>query len=104
MFSQGDRKEKKKAISNGVNVVSRYGSDEFVVVLSKSTPEAAKKIAQRIITSVSSITTGELTPIANMSIGIACQSDEDNVLKVIEKADRAMYCAKQEDGNRFYII
>ena len=62
------------------------------------------EFAQRIITSLSSITTGEQTPIVSMSIGIACQSDEDNVLKVVEKADKAMYFAKQEGGNRFYII
>jgi len=86
------------------DVAGRYGGDEFVIVLSKSTPEEAKKIAQRIITSLSSITTGEQTPIVSMSIGIACQSDEDNVLKVVEKADKAMYFAKQEGGNRFYII
>lgn len=86
------------------DVAGRYGGDEFVVLLSKSTPEEAKKIAQRIITSVSGITAGEVTPVVSMSIGIACQSDEDNVLKVVEKADKAMYLAKQEGGNRFYII
>jgi diguanylate cyclase (GGDEF)-like protein len=46
------------------DVVGRYGGDEFVVVLSKSSPDEAQKIAQRILTSVSSITTGELPPAA----------------------------------------
>ena len=88
----------------GTDLVGRYGGDEFIVVLSRSSPDEAQKIAQRILTSVSSITTEELTSKVSLSIGIACQSDENNVLQVVEKADKAMYCAKQEGGNRFCMI
>ena len=86
------------------DVAGRYGGDEFVVVLSNSSPDEAQKIAQRILASVSKITAGELTPVISLSIGIACQSNETNVLQVVEKADKAMYNAKQEGGNRFCIM
>lgn len=86
------------------DLAGRYGGDEFVVLLSRSSPDEALKIAQRILASVSSITTGKLTSMVSLSIGIACQSDEDNVLQVVEKADKAMYCAKQEGGNRYCMI
>ena len=86
------------------DIAGRYGGDEFVVILSKITTDEAREIAQRILNSVLSITIGELSPGVSLSIGLACQSDEKNVLEVVEKADRAMYHAKQEGGNRFCLL
>ncbi len=86
------------------DVAGRYGGDEFVIILSKISPYKAQEIAQRILDSVESITAGELAPRVSLSIGIACQSDETNVLQLVEKADKAMYRAKQDGGNRFCLI
>jgi diguanylate cyclase (GGDEF)-like protein/PAS domain S-box-containing protein len=80
------------------DVAGRYGGDEFLVILPDTDLEASKVIAQRILQSVPSFTEKDISVDVSLSIGIADRSSEANINEVIEKADRAMYFAKQNGG------
>ena len=73
--------------------VFRWGADEFAAVLENSTVETAGSLAERVRDAVQSRTKG------TMSIGIYCgvPDDTDTPVRV---ADRAMYAAKRQGGNR----
>ncbi|QER41498.1 diguanylate cyclase [Thermodesulfobacterium sp. TA1] len=79
----------------GVDLVFRYGGDEFVVLLPYTTKEQAEQVAERIKKN------WEVYNIPNvkLSIGIAQLQDKKNLEKSIEevitKADALMYAEKK---------
>jgi diguanylate cyclase (GGDEF)-like protein/PAS domain S-box-containing protein len=77
------------------DTVGRFGGDEFVVLCDdlRVTDDAAT-IAQRIIDAAHAISTDDLQ--LSLSVGVAFidSADEEPEI-VIQRADRAMYCAKQ---------
>lgn len=85
------------------DVVTRYGGDEFVVLLPEATREAAYRVAKRIAQSIA-----ELTPIhgevkTTVSIGIALYpSDGATQDQLFHRADEAMFQAKRAGGNRIF--
>lgn len=86
------------------DITGRYGGDEFLIMLPKTTIAKAKEIAQKMLNSVLEINI-ESNPIQiSLSIGIAEQVNEKNIFEVVEKADKAMYKAKQDGGNRFSLF
>ncbi len=90
----------KENIRDHIDVVSRYGGDEFLLILSSTTSKEAEIISQRIKFEYSSIDNSG----TSLSIGI-CQfargmsSDE-----IIKLADSAMYKSKATGGNLVTVI
>ena len=88
-----------------VDVVGRYGGDEFVFILPSTTLEHATSFAERFRERLArtSITTGAQSPIkATVSLGVA---EWDGVIMeaascLLAAADRAMYEAKSGGRNR----
>lgn len=83
------------------DVVTRYGGDEFVVLLPETTGQAAHKVAERIAQSIADLspTHGEVQ--ATVSIGIALYpSDGATQDELFHRADGAMLEAKRVGGNR----
>ena len=79
-----------------IDIVSRYGGEEFVILL----PQADKKTAQ-IIAERLRVQMGLYLP-ATVSIGIATfPGDADGVEQLIEKADNALYQAKKAGKNKW---
>ena len=92
-----------------VDVLARYGGDEFVVLLSQTSAQQAFPIAERIRVSVSALhmQTEKGTLAVTLSIGIAeiCREpDDDSVERVVQRADKALYAAKQAGRNRVMIF
>jgi len=84
------------------DVVSRFGGDEFVILLSnQGHSEGAKKIANEIINSISSSFNLKNKDVSvGASIGIAIYPDDGNsVNNLIKEADKAMYLAKESGKN-----
>jgi diguanylate cyclase (GGDEF)-like protein len=73
---------------------ARLGGDEFVVLLLATIDTDADRVAERITTAVRSSTSN---PPVTVSIGIADLSC--NTRLAGRSADRALYLAKQSDGN-----
>ena len=87
-----------------IDVLGRYGGDEFIILLPEATPETAKVVAERIQKAVSEHTFEHKKKRlkVTVSIGIHFFSDLTNIDKndFIEKIDQALYTAKTAGKNR----
>jgi len=81
-----------------VDTVARQGGDEFIVLLTElRTGADAQQVAEKIMKAIGEpfVINGQLLPVA-ASIGVAVYPDDDaDIETLIEKADLAMYAAKQ---------
>jgi diguanylate cyclase (GGDEF)-like protein len=80
------------------DVGARYGGEEFGLILSETNQTGAMTLAERIRAKVESATfPGGLK--VTISIGVAATEDESMFTSLIEKADQALYAAKQAGRN-----
>ncbi|MBA4257325.1 MAG: hypothetical protein C0445_15825 [Polaromonas sp.] len=91
----------KTELGSGI-LLSRWGGDEFVVVLPQSTAEQAVTVAERLAVCLQQafdVEGGNYH--ISMSAGIArYPSDADSVAQLLRCADTAMYRAKRDGANR----
>ena len=88
-----------------VDMASRYGGEEFTVMLPETGTHHSIVVAERIRRNVEKRTPGLLGgPMqkgAQVSLGIACfPQDADEKDELIRRADEAMYAAKAQGKNR----
>lgn len=88
----------------GVDIVCRYGGEEFVVLLPHTDGETARIIAERIRTGIENrpMKAGEGNAInITISVGVATSGKNlDSPQKLLKNADTALYEAKQAGRNR----
>ncbi|ULQ58700.1 GGDEF domain-containing protein [Brucepastera parasyntrophica] len=86
------------------DMAARYGGEEFVVLLSETELATAKKIAERIRSSIENldILYDEQHLSLTISIGVAEYNSEVDTSpkKLVERADKALYASKQAGRNR----
>ena len=100
-----------------VDIIGRYGGDEFVILLPHTSAQEALHLAKRIHASITALHMEvEEKPIAiTLSLGIAqtahhCALENgynphhDSVEKLFQRADQALYSAKQAGRNRTIIF
>lgn len=88
-----------------VDLASRYGGEEFMVMLPETDTVRALPLAERIRREIEKRTLGSLgiksKESAHVSLGVACfpwdAQDKDDL---IQRADEAMYTAKAQGKNR----
>jgi diguanylate cyclase (GGDEF)-like protein len=87
--------------SRGINVVSRYGGDEFAVLLVETSKAGAQLYADRIRQIIESYPFSHRRPIT-ASFGIASLPDEEATTAehLIRAADEALYAAKRAGKNQ----
>lgn len=90
-----------------IDFASRYGGEEFAVILVNADKKEALAIAQRIRTTVEGtafdIGRGKKVR-ATLSIGISIYpGDANSKQQLISRADEALYLAKKEGRNRVYL-
>jgi diguanylate cyclase (GGDEF)-like protein len=80
----------------------RYGGEEFFVLLSNSTEQQSLRIGERFRRDMEEfqLTCGTETIRITISIGVARYHPGESLESWIERADRAMYRAKQAGRNR----
>ena len=91
---------------------SRFGGEEFAVILPHTTLAGAKTIANKIVTNVRNIDTQSINPHINdsltISIGIGFDAEADwektNPEKLIKMADEALYLAKGKGKDQFAFV
>ncbi|HNX76923.1 MAG TPA: diguanylate cyclase [Candidatus Rifleibacterium sp.] len=108
---QGDAilKEVSKILRKNVrntDIAARYGGEEFAIILPETTQADAKVVAERIRRDVAhfdfpSIMPGQPSVKCSISIGVAgFPLNADNKDQLIQKADNALYKAKDSGRNK----
>ena len=92
-------------ISNSIRVsdhIFRYGGEEFVVILSRINKETTKTLSEKIRREVERdyFVDGDNELKVTMSIGAAIITPEDTEASLFERADKALYQAKQNGRNQ----
>lgn len=92
-----------------VDILARYGGDEFVILLPQTNTQQAFLIAERIRESVLSarVETDRQSIVVTLSIGVAeiVHNPQDQLVEdVIRRADKALYSAKQKGRNNTVIF
>lgn len=98
-------------ISNSVrrvDLITRYGGEEFVILSPDTTIESAIKIAERVRENVEAnpFTNDQLKINVTVSIGIAeygQSSDVSTFYELLDKADQALYIAKESGRNQLRV-
>ncbi len=97
------------------DIVARYGGEEFVVALPGTHIDVAKEVAERLRVTVNSdvhkFYDKQLS--ITISIGITTlaelaeedEPDADTIARdMLERADKALYCAKQNGRNQVVVF
>ncbi len=88
-----------------VDVAARFGGEEFTVVLPGTSLDEAMGVAQKLHESISKLvmvrrSTKEKLPGITVSMGASCLHPGDSCESLIERADQALYHAKESGRNR----
>jgi two-component system cell cycle response regulator len=89
----------------GIDLVCRYGGEEFVVALPDTDLTLASVIGERLRTRIAGdgfpINDGQQAIDVTISVGIAAlESPDDTPETLIKRSDRALYSAKRDGRNR----
>lgn len=90
-----------------MDVVSRYGGDEFVLLLPETDRLEVEKIARRLHDEVSYILADEKPDSPNrvaVSLGITCLLVDDCLESLLQRADQALYQAKASGKGQTVIL
>ena len=94
------------AMASGNEILGRFGGDEFILFIKNSDDvSAARSLAAKLVQTASEkITVPAENQKISISIGIALyQGLEKSYSEIFKKADLAMYKAKADPVNRFYV-
>ena len=89
-----------KASLRDEDMVGRFGGEEFVCVLQRSSAQAAELVAERLRKAIEADDSGDDLPPATVSIGLAVYDGELDAEELLHRADQALYTAKREGRNR----
>ena len=82
------------------DLIARFGGDEFAVLLPDLQLKQARQTAERVRQQVAGLSPQSLTTAVTISIGLANRTADDDVATLVQRADEAMYDAKQGGRNR----
>lgn len=90
-----------------IDLVSRYGGEEFIVLLPENDLETAWQVAERLRKKISEhvFKTSQADISITVSLGVTVgATDIPNLTPLIERADKAMYAAKKAGRNQVSVI
>ena len=84
------------------DTISRYGGEEFLVLLTETSAEEASLLAARLFVEIEARGHSVNLPIT-VSIGQASLGASDTAEGILARADRALYASKAQGRNRFSV-
>jgi diguanylate cyclase (GGDEF)-like protein len=97
----------RKNLKRPTDSFSRYGGEEFVVLLKDIDKEGAKKVAQSLVDTVADLKIehkySKAAEVVTISAGISIKEGNEDILKedLLKMADDQLYRAKESGRNRF---
>jgi diguanylate cyclase len=87
------------------DLLFRYGGDEFALILPEADLKASYKVANKIRTSIYSVEfkifkESDLTVRVGLSMGVAQSRPDDDPAALFNRADKALYLAKEKGRNQ----
>jgi len=82
------------------DLVSRYGGEEFVIVLPDCTTDVATIVLERVRERLALMLTGGRVPLFTVSFGLASSADADTFDEAVAAADHALLAAKAAGRDR----
>lgn len=93
-----------KRVLRAVDIVGRWGGDEFAILLPETPPAIAAQVAERLRGAIeSTVVALEMHSPLHFSVSIGCASrnaKDDNMDTILNFADKALYDAKRTGCNR----
>ncbi|MCF6466709.1 diguanylate cyclase domain-containing protein [Clostridium sp. Cult2] len=82
------------------DIVARYGGEEFIIVLKNIEENEAKKIGEKVRLNIQNLKITNIENPITISVGISMFPNHSQFKEeLIEKADQALYCAKEKGRN-----
>ena len=105
LAGDGVLKEVAKRIKNslrGFDIVGRYGGEEFLLILHRADLSTARMVAERIRSRIvaTPIDLSEELLDVTISMGVAMAKPDEEVNSLVERADKALYNAKENGRNQ----
>ena len=104
-------KEVAKALNRAArspsDLVARYGGEEFVLLLPDTDLQGAQKVAWRLQEEMTRMRlehqASDVASWVTVSQGVACIAPDENACQLLERADQALYRAKESGRNQFCV-
>ncbi len=89
----------------GKDTAARYGGEEFVVLLPDTPLEGARRLAEKIRTTIERcrikrVDSNDVIANITVSLGVACYREGESATEFVSRADAALYASKNQGRNR----
>ena len=91
-----------KEVIREIDYIARFGGEEFLLILVKTSLPQAVVVSERIRKSIRKFSFGDLSPDLHVavSIGVAEYQSGERIEDLLDRADAALYRAKESGRNR----
>ena len=93
-----------KECSRKIDIIGRFGGDEFIIIAPQTDIEGANNLAEKLrsATSEHEFLSSEIDVYTHIScsIGITIQEEDSNIDKLLVQADQALYASKNNGRNQ----
>ena len=92
-----------KKYTRRIDVVGRWGGEEFIIICPKTNKEEASKVAEKIKVKIENNQMG-IKEFKSASFGLSSCRKDDSIHKLLSRADEAMYISKNKGKNKITVL